>query len=110
MEKQDLAKLKIERSAKPAASNGFKKRYRRVLLQATLIGMTVLSYFFYAQMLSSGLPVEIGTVTTTYPSQALTLLNATGYVVPQTKTDVASNLGFGRVGIRKAKSYVPTGG
>lgn len=90
MEKQDLAKLKIDRSAKPAASNGFKKRYRRVLLPATLIGMAVLSYFFYARMLSLGLPVEIGTVTTTYPSQALTVLNATGYVVSQTKADVAS--------------------
>jgi RND family efflux transporter MFP subunit len=35
-------------------------------------------------------PVEVATVTTAYPAQALTLLTATGYVIPQRKADVAS--------------------
>ena len=36
------------------------------------------------------LEVEIATVTTAYPSQAFSLLNATGYVVAQRKAAVAS--------------------
>ena len=34
--------------------------------------------------------VEVATVTTAYPSQAIALLNATGYVVPQRKASVGS--------------------
>ncbi len=34
--------------------------------------------------------VEIGTVSAAFPSAAVTLFNATGYVVPQTKADIAS--------------------
>jgi RND family efflux transporter MFP subunit len=85
-----LAKLKINPSAKPVTSYASNKRYRHFLLQVTLIGMIVLGYFFYTQVLSPGFPVEISTVTMAYPSQALALFNATGYVVPQTKADIAS--------------------
>jgi RND family efflux transporter MFP subunit len=34
--------------------------------------------------------VEVGAVASAWPSQAVTLFNATGYVVPQTKADIAS--------------------
>lgn len=41
-------------------------------------------------LLNAAVPVEIAAVTTAYPSQAYTLLNATGYVVAQRKAAVAS--------------------
>lgn len=44
----------------------------------------------YSKLRSAGIESEVATVSTLYPSQAFTLLNATGYVVPQTKADVAS--------------------
>lgn len=86
MEKQDLAKLKIDRSAKAAAPSA---PHRRVVwLLSVILLIAVIGYRVY--LLDTAIPVEIGTVTTAYPSQAVTLLNATGYVVPQTKADVAS--------------------
>ncbi len=89
MEKQDLTQLKIERSAKPTPAFSARRRRRRFLWLLTLALVSLLAYLVY-EMLNTAIPVEVGTVTTAYPSQAFTLLNATGYVVPQTKADVAS--------------------
>ncbi|WP_077730767.1 efflux RND transporter periplasmic adaptor subunit [Methylocaldum sp. 14B] len=44
----------------------------------------------YSKLRSAGIETEVATVSKVFPSQAFTLLNATGYVVPQTKADVAS--------------------
>lgn len=44
----------------------------------------------YSKLRGAGIESEVATVSNIYPSQAITLLNATGYVVPQTKADVAS--------------------
>ncbi len=57
-------------------------------LTVSLILLASIIYYFGGFI--SRVPVETGAVTSVYPSQAFTLLNATGYVVPQTKADVAS--------------------
>lgn len=57
---------------------------------AGLAFVPLIAYLTYDLILNAAIPVELGKVTTAYPSQAVTLLNATGYVVPQTKADVAS--------------------
>jgi multidrug efflux pump subunit AcrA (membrane-fusion protein) len=49
-----------------------------------------------AAKLAGPQPVETVTVASAYPSQSYTLLNATGYVVPQRKASVASK-GQGRL-------------
>ncbi|CAL1240776.1 Acriflavin resistance protein [Candidatus Methylocalor cossyra] len=74
--------------AVPQATAGRRRGpWMRYLLPAVAV---VVAYFSYAAFKDHGLAVEIGTVNSIYPSQAFTLLNASGYVVAQTKADVAS--------------------
>ena len=85
MDNPDISKLAIDRSAAPAA------RPRR-RLWAWVAGAAVLAAVGIAGFTALGgaRTVETAAVTTAYPSQAVTLLNATGYVVAQRKAAVAS--------------------
>jgi RND family efflux transporter MFP subunit len=56
---------------------------------AVLITIAV-GILIYSKLRGTGIESEVATVSNIFPSQAFTLLNATGYVVPQTKADVAS--------------------
>lgn len=83
----DLSKLKINRdtvtrSHRPRGS-------RRALSILALALVAALAWWSFSGMLRET-AVEVVNVTTAYPSQALTLLNATGYVVAQRKAAVAS--------------------
>ncbi|GGD76452.1 efflux RND transporter periplasmic adaptor subunit [Caballeronia grimmiae] len=87
MAEHDLEKLRIDRG--PAAATVMPRRRRSwiryaviVAIIAVLIGVGV--------KLAGPQTVETVTVTSVYPSQSYTLLNATGYVVPQRKAAVAS--------------------
>ncbi|HTT08889.1 MAG TPA: efflux RND transporter periplasmic adaptor subunit [Gammaproteobacteria bacterium] len=91
---EDLNKLKIDRGGKrgagPLPRGGGRKRLM-ILLALMVAGVG--GYFKYGGHLNLLRPrpeVEVGNVVTAYPSQALSLFNATGYVVPQTRADVAS--------------------
>ena len=90
MEKNDLTKLRIERKDKPVVGSAGRKPFKRSLVLVAVAIVVLLAYLFFVGMLGSAVSVDVGTVATFYPSQAYTLLNATGYVVPQTKADVAS--------------------
>ena len=83
MPETDLSKLRIERGA----VRKDKRRWR-------LIGWAIAAILIVAGVLywrqTAPIPVEIQTVATAYPSQAFTVLNATGYVVAQRKAAVAS--------------------
>ncbi len=90
---EDLSKLRIERGGRHGAissrrSNGI----RRLMLLLVLVAIGVGGYVAAVRLnlLQPRPDVEVGGVVTAYPSQALSLFNATGYVVPQTKADVAS--------------------
>jgi HlyD family secretion protein len=84
----DLSKLRIARGEEAPVSGAPRRRNRRILWIVVLAGAAVV----IAGLLHfrSTIPVEIATVTSAYPSQAYTLLNATGYVVAQRKAAVAS--------------------
>ncbi|MEO8991922.1 MAG: biotin/lipoyl-binding protein, partial [Nitrosospira sp.] len=87
MTNEDLTRLKIDRSSTAVAH----ARKRRIPLAAWLtiaVMLVVLGILYFR----SGMAVEVesSTVTTAYPSQSFTLLNATGYVVAQRKAAVAS--------------------
>ena len=84
---EDLSKLKIDRTA--AADISQRKQSPRLLaMLATAAAMVLLAFFYFRSNAIS--EVESATVTTAYPSQSFTLLNATGYVVAQRKAAVAS--------------------
>ncbi|SAL25651.1 RND family efflux transporter MFP subunit [Caballeronia arvi] len=71
-------------------------RRRRNWLRYAIIVAILLALIAVALRMTGPQAVETATVTSVYPSQSYTLLNATGYVVPQRKAAVASK-GQGRV-------------
>jgi RND family efflux transporter MFP subunit len=83
----DLSKLTIERMPGKKKSPAARRRWTRVLFALCLAG--IVAALIVARM-NAPLEVEITTVAMTYPSQSYTVLNATGYVVPQRKAAVSS--------------------
>ncbi|MBI2413157.1 MAG: efflux RND transporter periplasmic adaptor subunit [Deltaproteobacteria bacterium] len=86
MEGQDLSKLKIE---KPAGRAGLKRR-RKGVWAAIIIVVAIIAALALSGVLSPSVEVKASTVSLAYPSQEITLLNASGYVVAQRKASVAS--------------------
>ncbi|MBA2593821.1 MAG: efflux RND transporter periplasmic adaptor subunit [Gammaproteobacteria bacterium] len=85
----NLARLRIERGAKPEVSrDATRRRWGRYALGAITAMLVV--YLAARVLLDPRLSVAVGTAVIAYPAQAYTLFNATGYVVPQRKADVAS--------------------
>jgi hypothetical protein len=80
---QDLSRLRIDRNA-PRTASRLRFCWWWLLLIALAAGG---AYALYAR--NAPLAVETATVSQAYPSQAHTLLNATGYVVAQRKAAVA---------------------
>jgi RND family efflux transporter MFP subunit len=90
MEDGDLSKLKIDKS-----KVGIRPRRRRKLVYWTLvvIAIMILMSLLYAKgVLTPSVGVQVATVSQFYPSQAFTLLNASGYVVAQRKSALASKV------------------
>lgn len=65
-------------------------RRRRRWVRYAVIAVILLVAIGVGARLAGPQPVETTTITAAYPSQNYTLLNATGYVVPQRKAAVAS--------------------
>jgi RND family efflux transporter MFP subunit len=85
---QDLSKLRIDRGEAVAAVP--RVRRSRRWLWVTLLALAVAAGGIAYSRIKAVHEVEVATVTTAYPSQAIALLNATGYVVPQRKASVGS--------------------
>jgi RND family efflux transporter MFP subunit len=86
---EDLSKLKIDRSVKsfrPA------KRRRWVYVFMIVFLLFVAGFLYRNGLISPAIPVEVATVSLVYPSQTLSQLNASGYVVAQRKAAVASKI------------------
>ena len=86
MSEQDLSGLSIDRNRASSRSRRFGRRpwlWAGALLALAVIGFALLR-------LNGAKSVDTVTVTTAYPYQAATQLNAAGYVVAQRKASVAS--------------------
>jgi HlyD family secretion protein len=96
MEKEDLSQLTISRtgSASPLIRRPRKKGKIFLILVILLLGG--FGILFWQGLLEPAREVEVTTVSLLYPSQAFTVLNASGYVVAQRKAAVASK-GTGRL-------------
>ena len=88
MPNDDLSRLKIDRSNTAATIPIRKQRPRLAMILAVLVlvGLGAVAYFNH----HAAVQVESVSVSTAYPSQSFTLLNATGHVVAQRKAAVAS--------------------
>jgi HlyD family secretion protein len=85
---EELSKLRIERDAAMPAGRPVAGKRRRWLLVVT--AALVAGAAGYVYRFNAAIPVETAVVATAYPSQAYTVLTATGYVVAQRKAAVAS--------------------
>ena len=84
MANEDLLKLKIDKSKVV-----FRPRKRKKVIYAALV---VISIILLASLSAKGvftpsIQVPVATITQFHPSQAFTMLNASGYVVAQRKSD-----------------------
>ena len=86
---EDISKLKIEKA--PAAFRT--KRQKKLFYWIGALLIILLSGLFYFEgIFTPAVSVELVSVVQMYPSQAFTLLNASGYVVAQRKAAVASKV------------------
>jgi RND family efflux transporter MFP subunit len=86
MDNPDISKLAIDRSAMPMRR--VRRRWWPWLVGAALL--IVAGFAVYGRFSGGATAVETAAVSAAYPSQAVTILNATGYVVAQRKAAVAS--------------------
>jgi RND family efflux transporter MFP subunit len=86
---EDLSRLKIDKSKVT-----FRSGKRRKVIYAILAGLLViiLGLLYTQGIFKPAIPVQIATVTQVYPSQTFTVLNASGYVVPQRKSALAAKI------------------
>jgi RND family efflux transporter MFP subunit len=96
MEKVDLSQLKITRNRPNGTSLRRPRKKGRVFLSMVILFFVVTGILYWQGLLKPVREVEITTVSLIYPSQAHTVLNASGYVVAQRKAAVASK-GTGRL-------------
>ena len=87
--KEDLSKLKIEKSAKVFRP---KSRKKWIYLILVVVCLAIAGILYFNGWLSPAIPIEVVTVSQLYPSQALSQLSASGYVVAQRKAAVASKI------------------
>ena len=89
MEKEDLSKLKIDESVRTFRPGKSRKR----IYLAIFIILAIIAVVLYVNgIISTAIPVEVATVSQIFPSQTLSQLNASGYVVAQRKAAVASKI------------------
>ncbi len=85
---EDLSVLKIDKTHIKKRSR--KKRWIYILLVAVVI--TAGTYLYRSGILTPAIDIEIARTVRYFPSEAYTLLNASGYVVAQRKAAVASKI------------------
>lgn len=94
---KDLNALRINRGTEkftPSSNNGGSKK--RLWYILAVVAVLAIAIFFGRGLLSSPIEVKIGVVQNVYPSQANSVLTASGYVVASRKAAVGSK-GTGRL-------------
>ncbi|MEW6107844.1 MAG: efflux RND transporter periplasmic adaptor subunit [Nitrospirota bacterium] len=89
MSDESLSKLRIEKSS---LTEQKRKRRKGIYITAAIILILAAGALLAGGVLSPSVDVEVTTVGAIYPSQAFTVLNASGYVVAQRKASVASKV------------------
>jgi len=89
MGNEDLLKLRIDKSKVV-----FRPRKRRKLIYWALVvvSIVILGLLYARGTFTPAIEARVATITQVYPSQAFTLLNASGYVVAQRKSALASKV------------------
>lgn len=107
MQGSDLDRLTIEKAPKETKRG---RRVRPVYLVLVFAACVVLALTAVWAFLSRGQEVKVVTVSAVYPSQLLSNLNASGYVVAQRKADVAAKITGQLVAIMVSEGSIVTEG
>lgn len=86
---EDISKLKINKSVRTFKPNRRKKLFYWV---GAILLVIILGFLYGNGFLTPVIPVEVVSVSQVYPSQTVSQLNASGYVVAQRKAAVASKV------------------
>lgn len=89
MPDETLSKLKID---KGSISDLRTSRKRRIIVTGLIILLLLFGILYLSGTLGNRAAVQVTVVRNIYPSQSVTLLNASGYVVAQRKAAVASKI------------------
>jgi RND family efflux transporter MFP subunit len=89
MENEDLSKLKIDKSR---VVIGTRKKRKLVYWVLLIVAVLILGFLYVKGVFTPAIQVQVATVSQIYPSQAFTMLNASGYVVAQRKSALASKV------------------
>jgi HlyD family secretion protein len=89
METGDLSKLKIDKSKVVIRP---RRRRKLIYWALSVIAIGVLVLLYVKGVFTPSVQVQVATVSQFYPSQAFTMLNASGYVVAQRKSALASKV------------------
>lgn len=88
MANEDLSKLTVDKSAAKAG----RSRRSPLVIAGLVLSLVIAAIAGFRFLLSPTVAVEAAAVSLVYPSQAFTLLNASGYVVAQRRAAVASKV------------------
>jgi RND family efflux transporter MFP subunit len=90
MSEEDLVKLKITKSEKIVKSGRFKKK--PFFITAIIVLLLIAGGLYFSGFITPAISVDVTTVSQIYPSQSISVLNASGYIVAQRKAAVASKV------------------
>ncbi|MEW6374384.1 MAG: biotin/lipoyl-binding protein, partial [Thermodesulfobacteriota bacterium] len=89
MANEDLSKLKIDKSARTFRST---RRKKLVYWMGVVLIAIIAGSLYFSGFITPATPVEVTSVSQVYPSQTISQLSASGYVVAQRKAAVASKI------------------
>jgi RND family efflux transporter MFP subunit len=89
MANEDLSKLKIDKSARTFRST---RRKKLVYWMGAVLIAIIAGFLYFSGFITPAIPVEVTSVSQVYPSQTISQLSASGYVVAQRKAAVASKI------------------
>jgi len=90
MPAEDIAKLKIEKSEKIIKPN--RRRKKPLVIAAVVLLLLTAGGLYFGGILVPAISIDVTTISQFYPSQSMSLLNASGYIVAQRKAAVASKV------------------
>ena len=86
----DLTSLRIDRSSEAAKSPGKSRSFRRVFVWLIALVLVSAGFILVKRVFDPGIEVQLATASLSSPSQANSVLTASGYVVARRKAAVAS--------------------
>ena len=90
MPEPDINKLKIDKTQKLAGPSRRKKK--PFFIASAIALLFILSFLYVAGTIAPATTIDVTTVAQVYPSQSLSVLNASGYIVAERKAAVASKI------------------